>query len=40
MVKQFLADFWRAWRISEGLPVVPTYNEARRGYGHGEEAAE
>lgn len=38
MVKQFLADFWLAWRKLEGLPVTPTYHEARRGYGHGEAA--
>lgn len=37
MVKQFIADFWRAWRLEEGLPVVPTYHEARRGYPHGGE---
>jgi len=34
MVKQFVADFWRKWRESEGLPVVPTYHEAKQG-GHG-----
>jgi len=33
MVKTFIADFWRAWRLSEGLPVVPTYHEAKQG-GH------
>jgi hypothetical protein len=33
MVKEFVADFWRAWRLSEGLPVVPTYHEAKQG-GH------
>ncbi len=33
MVKQFIADFWRAWRLIENLPVVPTYHEAKQG-GH------
>ena len=40
MVKIFLVDLWRIWREIEGLPVTPTYNEARRGYAHGSEAAE
>jgi hypothetical protein len=40
MVKIFLADLWKHWRALEGLPVTPTYEEARRGYGHGQEAAE
>ena len=37
MVKQFLADLWREWRTREGLPVVPTYHEAKQGghQGHG-----
>jgi hypothetical protein len=35
MVKQFLADLWREWRTREGLPVVPTYHEAKQGYVHG-----
>lgn len=35
MVKQFVADFWRAWRLAEGLPVVPTYHEAIQGHVHG-----
>jgi len=39
MVKMFLADLWKQWRILEGLPVTPTYNEARRGYGHGADQA-
>ena len=34
MAKQFLADFWRAWRLAEGLPVVPTYHEAMQGHVH------
>lgn len=33
MVKQFIADYWRAWRLCEGLAVVPTYHEAKQG-GH------
>jgi hypothetical protein len=33
MVKYFIADFWRAWREIEGLPVVPWYHEAKQG-GH------
>ncbi len=37
MVKMFLVDFWSNWRRIEGLPVTPTYNEARRGYEHGAE---
>jgi hypothetical protein len=40
MVKIFLIDFWTKWRELEGLPVTPSYNEARRGYAHGSEAAE
>jgi hypothetical protein len=40
MVKIFLIDLWAKWRAIEGLPVTPTYNEARRGYAHGTEAAE
>jgi hypothetical protein len=39
MVKQFLADFWREWRLAEGLPVVPTYHEAMQGHRHHEDAA-
>jgi hypothetical protein len=40
MIKDFLADFWAHWRALEGLPVTPTYHEARRGYLHGEETPE
>jgi hypothetical protein len=41
MVKQLLADFWRAWRELEGLPTVPTYHEAVLGHKHhGDAAAE
>jgi glucose-1-phosphate cytidylyltransferase len=41
MVKQFIADFWRQWHLQDGLPVVPTYHEAKQG-GHtsNSEAAE
>jgi hypothetical protein len=38
MIKIFLADFWLAWRRLEGLPVTPTYEEARRGRLHGQAA--
>ena len=31
MVKSFLADFWRAWRIHEGLPVTEWYGQAKLG---------
>ena len=34
MVKNFVADFWREWRIVEGLPVVPRYHEAKMGHVH------
>lgn len=34
MVKAFLADFWRAWRIAEDLPVVGTYHEEKQNYKH------
>jgi hypothetical protein len=41
MVKEFIADFWRAWREIEGLPVVPRYHEAVLGHKHhGDKAAE
>src|SRR6187397_550617 len=41
MTKQFVADFWRQWRIVSGLPVVPTYHEAKMGHvHHGPQAAE
>jgi hypothetical protein len=41
MVKEFVADFWRAWREIEGLPVVPRYHEAVLGHNHhGNEATE
>jgi hypothetical protein len=34
MVKMFIADFWHQWRLVEGLPVVPTYHEAKLGHVH------
>jgi hypothetical protein len=37
MVKQFIADFWRAWRELEGLPVVERYHEAVLGHKHHED---
>jgi hypothetical protein len=39
MVKMFLADLWRAWRIMEGLEVVPTYAEAKLGLVHREDTS-
>lgn len=36
MVKMFLADFWRAWREAENLPVVAPYHEAVLGHKHHE----
>lgn len=39
MVKQFVADFWRSWRLIEGLPVVKTYHEEKQG-GHSGRAPE
>jgi hypothetical protein len=35
-VKLFLLNFWKAWRAAEGLPICESYNEARRGYRHGD----
>ena len=34
MVKIFLVDLYNAWRRLEGLPVAPTYNEAKLGKVH------
>jgi hypothetical protein len=34
MVKMFLADLWARWRELEGLPVTPTYAEAKLGQKH------
>ena len=30
MVKELVADFWRAHRLAEGLPVVPRYSDRFR----------
>ena len=38
MVKMFLVDLYREWRRLEGLPVAPTYQEAKLGHIHGEAA--
>ena len=38
MLKMFLADFYNHWRRLEGLPVAPTYFEAKSGRKHGEAA--
>jgi hypothetical protein len=34
MIKSFLRDLYNAWRPLEGLPVAPTYNEAKQGHVH------
>ena len=34
MVKMFLVDLYNAWRRIEGLPVAPTYSEAKLGKVH------
>lgn len=39
MVKMLIADFWRAWRELEGLPVVASYHEAVLGHRHHEKGA-
>lgn len=38
MIKMFLVDLYREWRALEGLPVAPTYQEAKLGHVHGEAA--
>jgi len=38
MVKQFLRDLYVEWRVMEGLPVAPTYAEAKLGIEHGKAA--
>lgn len=38
MIKQFLADLYTVWRKQEGLPVAPTYFEAKSGKQHGKAA--
>ena len=35
MLKMFLRDLWVEWRQREGLPVTPTYAEAKLGLQHG-----
>lgn len=39
MVKMFLLELWKEWRTLEGLPVTPTYAEAKLGIRHGDHAA-
>lgn len=34
MIKMFLQDLWQTWRRLEGLPVTPTYQEAKLGHQH------
>jgi len=34
MIKMFLVDLYNAWRRLEGLPVAPTYSEAKLGKVH------
>lgn len=34
MVKIFLVDLYKAWRTLEGLPVAPSYDEAKLGHKH------
>lgn len=36
MIKAFLRELWKEWRIAEGLPVVDTYAEAYLGRRHGD----
>jgi hypothetical protein len=36
MIKIFLCDLYNAWRSIEGLPVAPTYQEAKLGHRHNE----
>lgn len=38
MVKMFLVDLYKAWRPLEGLPVAPTYHEAKHGHIHRDAA--
>ena len=37
MVKQFIAELWIKWRELEGLPVTPSYHEAKLGHRHAAE---
>ena len=39
MVKQFLVELWTKWRELEGLPIVPSYAEAKLGMRHGDHAS-
>lgn len=39
MVKALLVDLWVEWRKLEGLPIVPTYAEAKLGIVHGEHTS-
>jgi hypothetical protein len=34
MIKMFLIDLYKAWRAIEGLPVAPSYHEAKMGHKH------
>lgn len=36
MIKMFLAQLYNEWRTLEGLPVHPTYQEAKLGHAHNE----
>lgn len=38
MVKSFLRDLYKEWRELEGLPVAPSYSEAKLGIKHGKAA--
>ena len=38
MIKQFLVDLYVEWRTIEGLPVAPSYQEAKLGHVHREAA--
>ena len=38
MIKIFLIDLYNEWRRIEGLPVAPTYSEAKLGKVHGKAA--
>jgi hypothetical protein len=38
MIKMFLIDLYNEWRPLEGLPVAPTYTEAKLGKVHGKAA--
>lgn len=39
MVKMFLQQMWIRWRELEGLPVTPSYAEAKLGIVHGDHAS-